>query len=68
MCLVVCFGETARFQNGRRIPREGGHHTAVPRWSSCSVALCSGDLCTVGRWEGRSVRVGVGGWEGGKWE
>ena len=61
MCLVGGFRETARFQNGRRIPREGGLHTAVAHWSSCSVALCSGDLCTVGGWE--DGKVGVE-WEG----
>ena len=59
MCLVVGSGEIARYQNGRRIPREGGLHV-VARWSSCSVVLCSGDLYTVKVWECEYGRMGVG--------
>ena len=64
MCLVVGSGEIARYQNGHTIPREGGLHVAVARWSSCSVVLCSGDLYTVRVWECESV----GGWDVGGWE
>ena len=66
VCLVVGSGEIARYQNGRRILREGGLHVVVARWSSCSVVLCSGDLYTVRVWE--CGRVGAGSvrvWEGG---
>ena len=59
MCLVVGSGEIARYQNGRTIPREGGLHVAVARWSSCSVVLCSGDLYTVRVWECEYKRVGI---------